>query len=64
MAWQVDDVVLEAEVAMMHGRPAIGVVHRLVGSPRPVRLELAAVATWRDVHGERFASDDAPVAAT
>ncbi len=59
--WQIGDVVLEAEVAMMHGRPATGVVHRLVSSPRPVRLELAAVATWRDVHGERFASGEAPV---
>ena len=59
--WQVGDVVLEVEVAMLHGRPATGVVHRLVSSPHPVRLELAAVATWRDVHGERFGSDDVPV---
>ena len=59
--WQVGEVVLEAEVAMLHGRPVTGVVHRLVSSPHPVRLELAAVATWRDVHGERFGSDDAPV---
>ena len=59
--WQVGEVVLEADVAMLHGRPVTGVVHRLVSSPRPVRLELAAVATWRDVHGERFGSDHAPV---
>ena len=62
--WQVGDVVLEVEVAMLYGRPATGVVHRLVSSPRPVRLELAAVATWRDVHGERFASGDVPVKPT
>ena len=28
--WQVGDVVLEAEVAMSHGRPAVGIVHRLL----------------------------------
>ena len=59
--WQIGDMVLEAEVAMLYGRPATGVVHRLVSSPRPVRLELAAVATWRDAHGERFASGDVPM---
>ena len=62
--WEVDDVVLEAEVAMAHGRPAVGIVHRLVHSSRPVRLELRAVATWRDVHGELTASGDPPVAVT
>jgi predicted glycogen debranching enzyme len=61
--WQVDDVVLEAEVAMMHGRSAVGIVHRLVHASRPVRLELATVATWRDVHGERRAFGDPPVQA-
>jgi predicted glycogen debranching enzyme len=60
--WQVSDVVLEAEVAMLHGRPVTGVIHRLVSATRPVRLELAAVATWRDVLGERSASGDVPVA--
>jgi predicted glycogen debranching enzyme len=60
--WQVSDVVLEAEAAMLHGRPVTGVIHRLVSATRPVRLELAAVATWRDVHGERSASGDVPVA--
>ena len=62
--WQVDDVVLEAEVAMLHGRPAVGIVHRLVHASRPVQLKLAAVATWRDVHGERFADGEPPVATT
>ena len=32
--WQVGDVVLEVEVAMLYRRPATGVVHRLVSSPR------------------------------
>ena len=62
--WQVDEIVLQAEVAMTRGTPAVGIVHRLLNADRPVRLELAAVATWRDVHGERTAAGDPPVAAT
>jgi predicted glycogen debranching enzyme len=62
--WQVDDIVIEAELAMLHGRPAVGIVHRLVHASRPVRLRLRAVATWRDVHGERTAAGEPPVATT
>ena len=62
--WQIDDVVLQAELAMLHGRPAVGIVHRLVRASGPVRLKLAAVATWRDVHGERFALGEPPVVVT
>src|SRR4051794_14491126 len=54
--WQVGDVVLERELAAAHGRPAVGVVHRLVRADRPVRLELTPICTWRTVHGERFAN--------
>jgi predicted glycogen debranching enzyme len=53
--WQVGDVVLERELAMTHGRPEVGVVHRLLRADRPVRLELTALCTWRNVHGERSA---------
>ena len=53
--WQVGDVVVERELAMAHGRPAVGVVHRLIRSDRPATLELTALCTWRSVHGERFA---------
>ena len=53
--WQVGDVVLEREIAAVHGRPAVSVVHRLVAASRAVRLELAALGTWRDANGERFA---------
>jgi predicted glycogen debranching enzyme len=53
--WQIGDVILERSLALEHGRPAVEVVHRLVHAPRPVRLELSAVGTWRDAHGERFA---------
>src|SRR5262245_49626556 len=56
--WAVGDIVLEAEVAMTHGRPAVGVTHRLVRAPDTVRLELQALCTWRDAHGERFGGSD------
>src|SRR5439155_18490883 len=62
--WQIGDVVIEREVAMVHGRPAVGIVHRVVRAPGPVRLELSALATWRDVHGERFGGGDPGVQAT
>jgi len=52
--WEVGDVILERELASVHGRPAVTVVHRLVRAPGPVRLELPALCTWRDAHGERF----------
>ncbi|MBI4259109.1 MAG: glycogen debranching enzyme family protein [Actinobacteria bacterium] len=61
--WQVGDVVLEREVAAVHGRPAVGVAHRVVRAPGPVRLELSALCTWRDVHGERLAAGDPEVGA-
>jgi predicted glycogen debranching enzyme len=53
--WQIGDVILERELAFEHGRPAVSVVHRLVAAPGSVRLELSALGTWRDAHGERFA---------
>jgi predicted glycogen debranching enzyme len=53
--WQIGDVVVERELAMGRGRAVVGVVHRLVRSDRPVRLELTPLCTWRSVHGERFA---------
>jgi predicted glycogen debranching enzyme len=56
--WQVGDVILERELAAVHGRPAIVVVHRLVAAPNAVRLELSAIGTWRSAHGERFANGD------
>lgn len=54
--WGMGDVVIERELAMVHGRSALGVVHRLVRAPAPLRIELSALVTWRDVHGERRAS--------
>ena len=52
--WRIGEVVVERELAMTAGRPALGVVHRLV-SGGPVELRLEALCTWRDAHGERFA---------
>ncbi|MFG3704589.1 amylo-alpha-1,6-glucosidase [Micromonospora sp. NPDC047670] len=57
--WRIGDVVIERELAMTRGRPGVAVVHRLV-SGGPVRLDLAAVCTWRDAHGERRADGPAP----
>jgi predicted glycogen debranching enzyme len=54
--WEIGDVILERELAAVHGRSAISVVHRLVRAPGFVRLELSALCTWRDANGERFGS--------
>lgn len=58
--WLIGDVVVERELAMARGQAAVGVVHRVLRAPGPVRLELQAMVTWRDAHGERFA-DPSPV---
>jgi predicted glycogen debranching enzyme len=52
--WQVGEVILERELAMAHRCPAVAVTHRLLRAPHAVGLELSALGTWRDVHGERF----------
>jgi predicted glycogen debranching enzyme len=54
--WQIGDLVVERELAMTHGRAAVGVVHRLLRADRAVVLELTPLCTWRSVHGERFAN--------
>src|SRR5262249_35128601 len=51
--WRVGDVVLERELATAHGSATVGIVHRLLAAPHAVRLELAALGTWRNAHGER-----------
>ncbi|HEY6797850.1 MAG TPA: amylo-alpha-1,6-glucosidase [Kineosporiaceae bacterium] len=53
--WVVGDVVVEREIAMVRGRPAVGVVHRVVRAPGLVRLALVALGTWRNAHGTRQA---------
>src|SRR5262249_10019690 len=56
--WQVGDVVVEREVAMTHGRPAVGVLHRLVSASSPVRPQPTPLCTRRSRHGARFAGGD------
>ncbi|GAB2616565.1 glycogen debranching protein [Paractinoplanes abujensis] len=55
--WRIGDVVIEREIAMRHGHPSVAVTHRVVTAPGPVGLAVAALCTWRDVHGERRAGD-------
>src|SRR5260221_1843758 len=62
--WAVGDVVLEAELAMMYGRPVVGVLYRVVRAPDRVRLDVEALCTWRDAHGERVASGDPAIQRT
>jgi len=62
--WDLGDIVIERDLAMLRGRPAVAIVHRLVRGPGTVRLELEALCTWRDVHGERFAGPDPDVRLT
>jgi predicted glycogen debranching enzyme len=56
--WSVGPVVLSAEVAMAYGENVVGITYRLLaGGSAPVRLEVGALCTWRDVHGERWAGE-------
>ncbi len=62
--WQIGGIVVEREIAMMHGAPVVAIVHRLVAADRPVRLELTPLCTWRSVHGERHADGPPAIDAT
>ncbi len=59
--WRYDlgSVQVEVELAMAHGVPTVGVVHRLVAGE--AQIEVTALCTWRDQHGERFAGADPDV---
>ncbi|MGZ4524259.1 MAG: glycogen debranching enzyme N-terminal domain-containing protein, partial [Mycobacteriaceae bacterium] len=52
--WAVGDVIVDRQLAMHRGRPAVGVVHRVVRAPAAVGVEVAALCTWRGGHGERY----------
>jgi predicted glycogen debranching enzyme len=56
--WTVGDIIVERELAMMHGTPAVGVVHRVIRAPSRVTLEMSPLVTWRDAHAERRATGD------
>jgi predicted glycogen debranching enzyme len=57
--WRIGDVVLERELATVHGQPGVAVVHRLL-TGGPIGLSLEALCTWRDAHGERTADGPPP----
>src|SRR5262249_29032529 len=60
--WRIGDVVVERELAMIHGQPSVAVVHRLLAGSATLTLE--ALCTWRDAHGERHAGGgELPMAA-
>ncbi len=59
--WQLGGILIERELAAVHGSAAVGVVHRLLGADRPVTLELTPLCTWRSVHGDRHANGDPDV---
>ena len=61
--WRLGDVVVERELAMVPGRAALGIVHRLLAGG-PVRLRLEALCTWRDAHGERYGDGPLPTVPT
>ncbi|BCJ45642.1 glycogen debranching protein [Actinoplanes ianthinogenes] len=50
--WRIGDIVIEREIAMATGRPAVAVVHRLIAGG-PVRIAVEALCAWRDAHGEQ-----------
>jgi predicted glycogen debranching enzyme len=59
--WRIGDVLVERELAMVHGRPSVAVVHRLLAGSAVLSVE--ALCTWRDAHGERHAGGgDLPMA--
>ncbi|GIE85118.1 amylo-alpha-1,6-glucosidase [Actinoplanes regularis] len=60
--WRIGDVVIEREIAMVHGRPSVAVVHRLIAGG-PVRLALEALCAWRDAHGAQSTTLDVAAAA-
>jgi predicted glycogen debranching enzyme len=57
--WRVGEVVLQRELAMVHGRACLAVVDRLLAGG-PVQVSADALCTWRDAHGERGAGGPPP----
>ena len=54
--WRVGDIVVERELAMLHGRSVLGVVHRVLAAPGPIGLAVAAMCIWPGTPGERRAT--------
>lgn len=56
--FSVDGTVLDVELAMAHGQPAVALRATLVRALDPVELEVEALCTWRDAHGQRYAGGE------
>ena len=52
--WAVGDIIVDRQLAMHRDRPAVAVVHCVVRARGTVGVEVAALYTWRDGHGERY----------
>ena len=73
--WEFGGIVVERTIAMAHGRSLVAVTHRLLAggygergragnqAGQSVRLDVTALCTWRDAHGNRFAWGDPDVEA-
>lgn len=57
--WRIGDVVIERELAFGFRRAELAVVHRVLSSPAPVGLTVAAMCTWREAAGTRRADGPA-----
>ena len=62
--WNAGDVIIERELAMVHGSHTVVVVHRVASATGPVRLELTPLCTSRDAHNDRHADGDPAVTPT
>ncbi len=61
--WSAGPLSIQMELAMSRGRPGVATVWTLLSAPADaVCLDVAALATWRDVHGERHADGSPDVA--
>src|SRR5258708_17003359 len=62
--WAVGDVVVERTVAMMSGRSAVAIVHRIVRAPQAVGFQLPPLWPWRGAQRARRARGAPAGAAT
>ncbi|HYN33759.1 MAG TPA: glycogen debranching enzyme N-terminal domain-containing protein, partial [Ilumatobacteraceae bacterium] len=58
--WSAGDVTIRMELAMPHGRSGVVTRWTVLSAPGTVTVEVGALCTWRDAHGERFGGGDDP----
>src|SRR5690606_8483119 len=61
--WSSGDLTVRMELAMERGRPGVTAEWTVLAAPCPVTVEIDALCTWRDVHGERLAASGPEVEA-